>query len=232
MANAASTGLGPSARADVEQALLEHVLGAVEALLAGLEHEQRPGPASSARRATSSRAAPASIADVGSWPQACMAPSTLRRVLEPGVLGHRQRVHVAAQQDRRAGPAAVEDPDDARGARARRQRQTEPVDRFEDAVLGAGQVEADLGLQVEVAAYLDGAGKQVAGLVDEGVEHAPSVRPPAQGFGNWFRGRAPAARFDDTSCNRSDRVVLGLPEGRGTLGPVTAVSSMTQFVGR
>ena len=33
-------------------------------------------PASSARRADSSRAAPASIAVCRSWPQACMTPST------------------------------------------------------------------------------------------------------------------------------------------------------------
>ena len=65
-------------------------------------------PASSARRADSSRAAPASIAVCRSWPQACMTPSTLRGVRQAGALGHRQRVHVAAQQHGLARPAPAQ----------------------------------------------------------------------------------------------------------------------------
>ena len=62
-------------RRDVEQALVQHVAGAVVALLAGLEHEQ-DAAGEVGRRAASSRAEPASMATWVSWPQACIAPST------------------------------------------------------------------------------------------------------------------------------------------------------------
>ncbi len=59
------------------------------------------------RRRASSRAAPTSIAVCASWPHACIAPSTSEANGKPGLLRHRQRVHVGPQQDRRAGPRAA-----------------------------------------------------------------------------------------------------------------------------
>ena len=74
-ANAASTfGV-------VEQPFVDHEPRAVEALLAGLEHEAH-GARQLARRAASMRAAPTSIATCASWPHACIAPSTVARELE------------------------------------------------------------------------------------------------------------------------------------------------------
>ena len=72
-----------------------------EALLAGLEHEHHPAGQLSRRAGASWRRRPASRRGV-SWPQACMVPSTSRGEVEAGVLRHRQRVHVAAQQHGRA----------------------------------------------------------------------------------------------------------------------------------
>ena len=71
--------------------------------LARLEHEAHLA-GELARRAQSIRAAPASIAVWVSWPQACIVPGDRRGEGEPGLLGHRQRVHVAAQQHGAAGP--------------------------------------------------------------------------------------------------------------------------------
>ena len=89
----------------VEQALVDHVARAVEALFAGLEHEADGARAARARRATSRRAAPTSIATCASCPHACIVPSTSLAYSSAGVFRHRQRVHVGAQQDRRAGLA-------------------------------------------------------------------------------------------------------------------------------
>ena len=58
-------------------------------------------PDSASRRECSSRAAEASIAVCVSCPQACIVPRLLGREREPAVLGHRQRVHVPAQQHAR-----------------------------------------------------------------------------------------------------------------------------------
>ena len=179
-AKAASTGLV----AHVEQAFLEHELGAVVAFLAGLEHEEDL-PGQIVTMADEQAGGLAEHGDVEVVAAGVHGAVDARRVRESGVFRHRQGVHVAAQQDRRAGAGSVEDPDDARGAGAGRQGQAEAVDGLEDAVLSAGQVEADLGLLVEVTAHLDGTGEEVARLVDQGVEHAPSVRPPTL-FAIWL----------------------------------------------
>ena len=157
-------------RADVEQVLLEHVAGAVVALLAGLEHEHAPGrPARRGGRRAAGRRRPA-------WRRGCRGRrrASCRRSadanVEAGVLGHRQGVHVAAQQDGRAGPAAVERGHDRRrrlagAARRRAARRGRPA----PASWVNGQVEADLGALVEPPAQAHRLGKQVAGLEQQGV---------------------------------------------------------------
>ena len=109
-------------------------------------------PASSARRADSSRAAPASIAVCRSWPQACMTPFDPRGVRQAGALGHRQRVHVAAQQH---GPARPP-PAQHRGHRGQRpppaDLQRQPVQGGQHLLLGPGQHAPDLRVGVDGAA--------------------------------------------------------------------------------
>jgi hypothetical protein len=119
----------------------------VVALLAGLEHEEdSSGQIGTLVHEQAGRRAEHS--DVEVVTAGVHGSVDSRRVGEPGVFRHGQGVHVATEQDRRAGAGPVEYANDARGARARRQGQAEPVDRFQDAVLRAGQVEADLGLPV------------------------------------------------------------------------------------
>ena len=79
----------------------------------------RTVPGSSARRSCSSRAAPTSIAVCASCPHACMRAVDLARELEAGVFGHRQRVHVAAEQHHRPVAVTGQIGDDRRHGRRR-----------------------------------------------------------------------------------------------------------------
>ena len=124
---------------------------AVEALLAGLEHEAHGAGEVVAARA-STRAAPANIATCASWPHACIVPSTSLGVVEAGVFGHRQRVHVAAEQDRRAGtrvPSRSATTDVS--AVPVRTREREIGKRVEHRLLRARELQTELGMLVDAA---------------------------------------------------------------------------------
>ena len=101
----------------VEHALVDHVPRAVVPFLAGLEHEAHGARQLAAprvqqpRRADEHRGVRVVTARVH-------AAVDLAREVEPGVLGHRQRVHVAAQQHDRT-VADFEIGDDRRHRRAR-----------------------------------------------------------------------------------------------------------------
>ena len=92
-------------------------LGAVVALLAGLEHERDP-PAEVAAAVGEQLGGAGEHGDVGVVPAGVHHAVDRAGVVEAGVLRHRQGVHVAPQQDRRAGRVAVEGGDDRGGRRA------------------------------------------------------------------------------------------------------------------
>ena len=89
-------------------------------------------------------------------------------------LGDRERVHVAAQQDRAAGFAAAQDAGDRREVLAEADFETEPVQGGEHAFLGAREVQADLGDPVQVAAEGDQVVEQGGGVGAQG--HPPIMR--------------------------------------------------------
>ncbi len=151
----------------------------------------RTSPASSPWRPAISRAAPASIAVCVSCPQACIRPATAEGEAEPGLLVHRQRVHVAAQQHRasRSCPAQDRDGAGAGGALAPFERQV-------------GELGADLGQR------------------QRGVEPELGVRRGSRGAARRCaaRSRAPV-RGDDRRASPSPsveaaRVQLGVRPAR------------------
>ena len=136
---------------NVEQSLVEHEAGAVVALLARLEHEQHPtGDVVAACRQQLGRAG--EHRDVGVVPAGVHRAVGARGEVEPGVLVQRQRVHVAAQQHRRAGLAAGEHRGDAARGLVQLDVERQAVDRLEHVLPGHGQLVADLRPLVELAA--------------------------------------------------------------------------------
>ena len=153
-------------RAAVEQALLDHDPRAVVALLAGLEHEQhRAGErvataGEQARRADQHRRVRVVAARVH-------RALHLRGERKPGLLRHRQGVHVRAQQDRRPRPRPGEARDHRRRALSGPHLEAEPREGLEDGRLRARHREADLGLAVNAAAELDGVVEDGAGVAED-----------------------------------------------------------------
>ncbi len=96
-----------------------------------------------------------------SSPQACIRPAIAEREAEPGVLVHRQRIHVATQQHAAPwpGPAQRGDRAGARGASAPFERQVGQL----GADFGESQrgLEPELGLGVDRAAQGDDARRDV-----------------------------------------------------------------------
>ena len=156
-------------RRHVEQALLQHVPGAVVALLAGLEHEQHPpgqvGPAGGQQPGRAGEHGHVRVVPAGVHGAVDLAGE-----VQAGLLGHGQRVHVAAQQDGRPRLVAGEQGGDAAGLLVQVDVQPEAVDLLEYALPRGRQVVADLGTTVEVAPEADGAGEQVPGFLLERVE--------------------------------------------------------------
>ena len=161
-ANAASTGdVGAvGARRHVEQALVEHEPGAVVALLAGLEHEQHPTGdlvAALAQQVGGAR----QHRGVGVVTAGVHAPLDVRGEVEPGVLGHRQGIHVAAQQHRRARLRPLEQRHDAARRLVGRDRQRQPLQRLQHPLTGDRQVVAQLGPLVQRAPQRDRVAEQI-----------------------------------------------------------------------
>ena len=91
---------------------------------------------------------------------------------------HRQRVHVAPQQDRRAGLGAVEGCDHARGALTGADRHPEPVERLQHPLLRERQLQAELRVLVEGAAEPHRLTLELLGLGEQRVRrHGRMVRP-------------------------------------------------------
>lgn len=193
----------------VEQPLLQHVPGPVVALLAGLEHEddlagevvgpigEQAGGGRQHRR-------------VGVVTAGVHRPVDLGRVVEVGVLRHREGVHVAAEQHRAAGAAGVERGGHRAHPGAGAHVEAEVPDGLEHGPLGAGQVVADLRVAVQVAAQVDGVGLQGPGGIEQLSGHGATLGlgiaapPGVSGLGTGRNGNRPAmtADSDDTIPER------------------------------
>ena len=90
--------------------------------------------------------------------------------VEPGVLRHRQRVHVAPQQDRRARLVAGQQRGHARRLLVHGDVESQAVDPLEHLLLGERQLVADLGAAVEEAPERDCLRQQVLRLGEQRVE--------------------------------------------------------------
>ncbi len=124
--------------------------GAVEALLAGLEHEDDV-----ARELGAVGAQEAGGADESGGVQVVAAgvhdAVVARDVVRVGFLGDGEGVHVAAQQHHRPRAAAVQDGRDRGQALAGGDLERQPVEGGQDRGLGLRQLEPDLGDAVQLA---------------------------------------------------------------------------------
>ena len=153
----------------LQHPLAEHHPRAVEALLAGLEHEhdvalepvavacEQPGRPDQRRRV---QVVPAGV-----------HRAVRRGEVKAGLLVDGQRVHVAADQDR-TGVAVVASPaaqhaDDRRGPGSGRDLEAEAVELGEHPLLGVRQLEADLRVAVQRLPQLDEVSLDRGGIVAE-----------------------------------------------------------------
>ena len=153
----------------LQHPLAEHHARAVEALLAGLEHEhdvalepvavpgEQPGRPDERRRV---QVVPAGV-----------HRAVRRGEVKAGLLVDGQRVHVAADQDR-TGVAVVASPaaqhaDDRRGLGSGRDLEAEAVELGEHPLLGVRQREADFRVAVQRLPQLDEVSLDRGGIVAE-----------------------------------------------------------------
>ena len=153
----------------LEHAFVDHVLRAGEPFLAGLEHE-----ADRARELVALGCEDARRADEHGDVRVVAArvhrPVDRARVVEAGVLGHRQRVHVGAQQDRRTGRASPQIRDHGGDGRAGVHIEAEAVERVQDESLRLRQLQPELGLGVDAPPQVDAVGQHAC-------RHRPGVVP-------------------------------------------------------
>ena len=176
-ANAPVTGDARSVgeRRHLQQPLIEHVLGAMVALLARLEHEQHTAgdlvPA--CRQDSGCRRQHRGVRVVTAGVHAAVA---LRREVEPGVLVERQRIHVAAQQHRRTGFAPGQQRSNARRRLVQGDVERQSVEGFEDEITGDREIIAQFGTLVERSPERHGLRLEVQCLFTQGVKgHARMV---------------------------------------------------------
>ena len=220
MANAIDTGSAPF-DCGVEQALVEHDLGAALALLAGLEHEHDPAPeVPAACRQHGGRAG--EHRRVGVVPARVHGAVDGAGEVEAGVLGHRERVHVPSEQDGGAGLVAVEHRHDRGRGRAGVDGQRQAVEGLEHGGLGPWELEPELGVHVDPAAQRHHVVELCARLVEQAVEHV------GHGSGRYFprRCEARAPRRDEGSPTRQLGVIAAAtawtPPSTWTISPVVA----------
>ena len=131
-------------------------------------------PAISSRRSLNSCAAPtASPCACRGRRRACTLD--VRGEVEPGVLRHRQGVHVAAQQHRRARLRPLEQRDDAARRLVGRDRQRQPLERLQHAITGDRQFVAELGPLVQRAPQRDRVAEQVLRVRPHRPDHRVDV---------------------------------------------------------
>ena len=138
----------------VEQAVLEHHLGAEAALLTGLEHEQH-APRELAASITQQPSGRGQHRRVGVVAARVHHAFDGRREVEARVLGHRQGVHVAAQQHGWPGLVAFEHADERRAARALRQTDRQVGQLVGHALLRQRQLQRQFGMRVQLTPQRD-----------------------------------------------------------------------------
>ena len=171
---------------DLQQPLLDHELGTARALLPRLEHEHHaPGELVPPRAQQVRRSHQPGHVQVVT---ARVHRPGGRGVLQPGLLGHRQPVHVAAQQHRGPGPGATQHRDH-RGHRAPQgDLQVQPVQRVHDPLLGPREVVAHLRVGVQGAAQGHQLRLQGGGVLEKRHGGTPSQRERVGG-GRWVTGQ-------------------------------------------
>ena len=161
---------GPvGSRRKVEQTLVEHEPGTVVALLARLEHEQHApgdvGALGAQQLGGTDQHRGVRVVTAGMH-----APIAARREVEPGVFCQRQGVHVAAQQHRRAGPAAFEQRGDPAGGLVERDVEGQSIERLEHVLTGHRQIVAELWPLVQGATQRHHVVEQIVSSVAQRVE--------------------------------------------------------------
>ena len=150
----------------LEEPFLDHHLGAVIALLAGLEHEHdaagQGGPPRGQHARGADQHGDVRVVTAGVHGAVDLGGEGQARVFLQG-----QGVHVGAQQHRPARPAAVERGDDRGRLLSRARLQAEAVERFQHRLLGPRQGEADLRVAMDAASERDRVVQQAAGFVEQ-----------------------------------------------------------------
>jgi hypothetical protein len=147
----------------VQQPLVDHVPGAVEALLAGLEHEQDP-PRELVAALREHPHGGGEHCDVGVVAAGVHAAVHLGGEGQAGVLGQRQRVHVAAQQHRGAAPLALQHGHHRADRTAEVHLYRQVGQRGDHRIARARQVESELGMPLQGATQRDRARLDAARL--------------------------------------------------------------------
>ena len=112
-------------------------------------------PASCGASSFSTAATPSSVVVWMSWPHACISPGLVLANGRPGLFLDRQRVHVGADRQHRARPAALDQPDHAGLAHARLVADAQPRQLARHHAGGAHLLEPKLRMRVDVATDLD-----------------------------------------------------------------------------
>ncbi len=147
----------------LEQSLLQHVPGAVEALFAGLEHEDDP-PGDLRTTVGEQAGGAGEHRDVRVVTARVHDAVDLRGEVQAGVLGQRQGIHVAAQQHRGPVGGAVEHRHDRGRRTAGAYVEAEVADLGADRLLRDRQLQTYLGPAVQPAPEVDRAVGELVGL--------------------------------------------------------------------
>jgi len=156
---------GRNRRITLEHALVDHVARAVVTFFSGLEHESDRARYLAASAMEQSRRAD-EHRRVRVMATGVHAAVDCARVVEPRVLGHRQGVHIAAQQHHRS-VSAFEIGNDRRHRVTRTHRQPQGFERIQHGRLRAGQHEPELRLAMDATAEIDDAGLQRLGVREQ-----------------------------------------------------------------
>ena len=131
---------------------------------------------------------------------------------ETGVLVDRQRVHVRAQEDRRAGRVTFEHPDHRRQPASRRQPEPQPVQRLKHDRLRPRQLQPDLRDPVEPPPQVHDIWQQRRGRVEQFARHeGAEYRARASGHATDRARNRPSRRGPDARCSRRTSAVEARP---------------------
>ena len=136
---------------EIWQSFFEHELCAGKALLAGLKQKHHPAPQrfpALAQQFCRAR----QHGHMGIVAAGVHDAFALRAEGQASVFGHGQRVHIAAQQQRRPICRAAQGRDNSAAAFVQCNLKGQAVQRFENLRAGGGQIEPQLGLGVNAAA--------------------------------------------------------------------------------